>query len=63
VSFSSAIVLAYLTGMVTAFVLAKWLVFKHTGIGGHDGPEYPQFHGVPVATALLAAVVVRLGTM
>ena len=30
VSFSSAIVLAYVTGMVTAFVLAKWLVFKHS---------------------------------
>lgn len=28
VSFSIAIVLAYLTGMVTAFVLARWLVFK-----------------------------------
>jgi len=28
VSFSGAIVLAYLTGMVTAFVLARWLVFK-----------------------------------
>ena len=30
VSFSSAIVLAYLTGMVTAFVLAKWFVFKQS---------------------------------
>lgn len=30
VSFSNAIVLAYLTGMVTAFVLAKWLVFKRS---------------------------------
>lgn len=29
-SFSNAIVLAYLTGMVTAFVLAKWLVFKRS---------------------------------
>lgn len=28
VSFSVAIVLAYLTGMVTAFLLARWLVFK-----------------------------------
>lgn len=28
VSFSNAIVLAYLTGMLTAFVLAKCLVFK-----------------------------------
>lgn len=27
-SFSVAIVLAYLTGMLTAFVLARWLVFK-----------------------------------
>ena len=27
-SFSVAIVLAYLTGMVTAFVLARWLVFR-----------------------------------
>lgn len=26
-SFSSAIVMAYLTGMVTAFVLTRWLVF------------------------------------
>lgn len=30
ISFSSAIVLAYITGMVTAFVLAKWLVFKQS---------------------------------
>ena len=30
VSFSEAIVLAYLTGMVTAFVLARWLVFKQS---------------------------------
>jgi len=30
VSFSGAIVLAYLTGMVTAFVLARWLVFKRS---------------------------------
>lgn len=30
VSFSVAIVLAYLTGMVTAFLLARWLVFKQT---------------------------------
>ncbi len=30
VSFSSAIVLAYLTGMATAFLLARWLVFKQT---------------------------------
>ncbi len=30
VSFSSAIVLAYVTGMVTAFVLAKCLVFKQS---------------------------------
>lgn len=30
VSFSSAIVLAYLTGMVTAFLLARWLVFKQS---------------------------------
>ena len=30
VSFSVAIVLAYLTGMVTAFVLARWLVFKRS---------------------------------
>ena len=29
-SFSSAIVLAYLTGMVTAFVLARWLVFHQS---------------------------------
>lgn len=29
-SFSLAIVLAYLTGMVTAFVLARWLVFKRS---------------------------------
>ena len=31
VSFSSAILLAYLTGMLTAFVLAKRLVFKQSG--------------------------------
>jgi putative flippase GtrA len=30
VSFSVAIFLAYLTGMVTAFVLARWLVFKRS---------------------------------
>ena len=30
VSFSVAIVLAYLTGMVTAFVLARWLVFQQS---------------------------------
>ncbi len=30
VSYSTAIVLAYLTGMVTAFFLAKWLVFKQS---------------------------------
>lgn len=30
VSFSVAIVLAYLTGMVTAFLLARWLVFKQS---------------------------------
>lgn len=30
VSFSGAIVLAYLTGMVTAFLLARWLVFKRS---------------------------------
>lgn len=30
VSFSSAVVLAYLTGMLTAFVLAKGLVFKQS---------------------------------
>lgn len=30
VSFSAAIVLAYLTGMVTAFVLARWLVFQQS---------------------------------
>lgn len=30
VSFSMAIVLAYLTGMVTAFVLARWLVFQQS---------------------------------
>ena len=30
VSFSAAIVLAYLTGMVTAFVLARLLVFKQS---------------------------------
>ena len=30
VSFSVAIVLAYLTGMLTAFVLARWLVFKRS---------------------------------
>lgn len=30
VSFSVAIVLAYLTGMVTAFVLARWLVFNQS---------------------------------
>jgi len=30
VPFSMAIVLAYLTGMVTAFVLARWLVFKRS---------------------------------
>lgn len=30
VSFSVAIVLAYLTGMVTAFVFARWLVFKRS---------------------------------
>jgi putative flippase GtrA len=30
VSFSSAIILAYLTGMVTAFLLAKFLVFKNS---------------------------------
>ncbi len=30
VSFSVAIVLAYLTGMVTAFVLARWLVFHQS---------------------------------
>ena len=29
-SFSSSIILAYLTGMVTAFVLAKWLVFQES---------------------------------
>ncbi|MES2943615.1 MAG: GtrA family protein [Pseudomonadota bacterium] len=28
--FSYAVVLAYLTGMVTAFVLAKWLVFTES---------------------------------
>jgi putative flippase GtrA len=31
VSFSNAILLAYLTGMLTAFVLAKWFVFKQSG--------------------------------
>lgn len=30
VSFSMAIMLAYLTGMVTAFLLAKWFVFKQS---------------------------------
>jgi putative flippase GtrA len=30
VSFSSAIILAYLTGMVTAFLLARFLVFKQS---------------------------------
>ena len=30
VSFSTSIILAYLTGMVTAFFLAKWLVFKQS---------------------------------
>jgi putative flippase GtrA len=30
VSFSVAIVLAYITGMVTAFVLARWLVFQQS---------------------------------
>jgi putative flippase GtrA len=30
VSFSVAIFLAYLTGMVTAFLLARWLVFKQS---------------------------------
>ena len=30
VSFSTAIVLAYLTGMLTAFLLARWLVFKQS---------------------------------
>lgn len=30
VSFSTAIVLAYLTGMVTAFILAKLFVFKNS---------------------------------
>jgi putative flippase GtrA len=30
VSFSVAIVSAYLTGMVTAFFLARWLVFKQS---------------------------------
>lgn len=30
--FSSAIVLAYLTGMVTAYVLARIFVFKHTSL-------------------------------
>lgn len=27
-SFSASIVLAYITGMITAFLLARWLVFK-----------------------------------
>jgi putative flippase GtrA len=31
VSFSQAIVIAYLTGMITAFILAKLLVFKNSG--------------------------------
>ena len=31
VDFSSAVVLAYLTGMVTAFVLARWFVFTDSG--------------------------------
>ena len=30
ISFSTSIILAYLTGMVTAFILAKWLVFKQS---------------------------------
>ena len=30
VPFSVAIVFAYMTGMVTAFVLARWLVFKQS---------------------------------
>ena len=29
-SFSASIVLAYLTGMITAFVLARWLVFQQS---------------------------------
>lgn len=32
-SYSNAIVLAYLTGMVTAFILAKLLVFKESKQG------------------------------
>ncbi len=32
VNFSTAIVLAYLTGMVTAYVLAKMFVFKQTSL-------------------------------
>jgi putative flippase GtrA len=30
VDFSTAIVLAYITGMMTAFILAKFFVFKHS---------------------------------
>lgn len=40
ISFSAAIVMAYVTGMVTAFVLAKWLVFTESQQSIHRSAVY-----------------------
>ena len=36
ISFSMAVILAYITGMVTAFILAKFLVFKESNQSLHQ---------------------------
>jgi putative flippase GtrA len=39
-SFSSAIILAYITGMITAFVLAKLFVFKDSQLSVHRSAAF-----------------------
>jgi putative flippase GtrA len=54
-SYSAAIVLAYLAGMATAFLLAKWFVFEASG--SHALSEFARFGVVNVAAVAQVWVV------
>jgi putative flippase GtrA len=61
--FSTAIVMAYLTGMVTAFFLARWLVFRHSSQSlSRSGSYFALVNlGAVVQTWLISISMLRWG--